>query len=33
MTDPILVVQDLHKSYGETHAVRGISFAPDHAHG
>jgi ABC-2 type transport system ATP-binding protein len=26
MSDPILVVQDLHKSYGETHAVRGVSF-------
>jgi ABC-2 type transport system ATP-binding protein len=26
MTDPILVVQDLHKSFGETHAVRGVSF-------
>jgi ABC-2 type transport system ATP-binding protein len=26
MADPILVVQDLHKSYGETHAVRGVSF-------
>jgi ABC-2 type transport system ATP-binding protein len=26
MTDPILVVQDLHKSFGENHAVRGVSF-------
>jgi ABC-2 type transport system ATP-binding protein len=26
MTDPILVVQNLHKSFGENHAVRGVSF-------
>ena len=26
MNDPILVIQDLHKSFGETHAVRGVSF-------
>jgi len=26
MTDPIIVIQDLHKSFGETHAVRGVSF-------
>jgi ABC-2 type transport system ATP-binding protein len=27
MSAPILNVQDLHKSYGETHAVRGVSFS------
>jgi len=26
MADPILVVQDLHKAYGDTRAVRGVSF-------
>jgi len=26
MSDPILVVQDLKKSFGENHAVRGVSF-------
>jgi ABC-type branched-subunit amino acid transport system ATPase component len=27
MSAPILNVQDLRKSYGETHAVRGVSFS------
>ena len=26
MTEPILVVEDLQKSYGDNHAVRGVSF-------
>jgi ABC-2 type transport system ATP-binding protein len=26
MSDPILIVKDLHKSFGENHAVRGVSF-------
>ena len=26
MTEPILIAQDLQKSYGQTQAVRGISF-------
>jgi ABC-type multidrug transport system ATPase subunit len=26
MAEPILVVEDLEKSYGDNHAVRGVSF-------
>jgi ABC-2 type transport system ATP-binding protein len=26
MTDPILIVQDLHKSFGDNHAVKGVTF-------